>query len=323
MVVRNSMTMADGTSKPTPAFSVIITTYNRGAMLERAIRSVLAQTFQAYELIVVDDASKDEMAHVVSGFGDERIIYVRHDKNRGPAAARNTGIRLAKAPLITILDDDDEFLPPLLERMDEIFSTADAKVGFAWCGVSMVRDAQGKETVVGERKWRADTNDPQQAVGIGGGYGVMIRRTCFDQVGLFNENFWVHYDMDMLFKLVQTGSFVVLPQVLVKIHEHTTPRVTSMFPKRIQELEEIMRRNQALLSRYPELEIYFPRKIASLHYRLGNRSNARRFLLDALQKQPGNLKTWKHLLRFEVLRRDLSWFRRFAESPKPRGSTPE
>lgn len=292
-------------SKAAPVFSVIITTYNRAAMLERAIRSVLAQTFQDYELIVVDDASNESMLNVIKTFNDDRILYVSHDKNRGPAAARNNGIKLARAPLLTILDDDDEFLPPLLERMDEIFSTADANVAFAWCGVEIIRDTQGKETVVGEKKWDANTSDPQKAVGIGGGYGVMMRRACLDRVGLFDENFWVHYDMDMLFKLVRSGNFRVVPQVLVKIHEHATPRVTGMFPKRIQELEEIMRRNQDLLSRYPKLAMYFPRKIASLHYKLGNRPTGRRFLIHALKMQPGNLKTWKHLLKFEVLRRDL------------------
>lgn len=80
-----------------PTVSVVIPTYNRAHLLGRAIKSVLDQTYQDFELIIVDDASSDNTGQVVATFADPRIHYLRHEKNRGAAAARNTGIEASRA----------------------------------------------------------------------------------------------------------------------------------------------------------------------------------------------------------------------------------
>ena len=99
-----------------PVVSVIIPTYNRAHLIGRAIRSVLDQTYQDWELIVVDDASTDDIPGIVKGFTDGRVKYIRHDENKGAAAARNTGIQAARGAYIAFLDSDDEWLPEKLER---------------------------------------------------------------------------------------------------------------------------------------------------------------------------------------------------------------
>ncbi len=91
-----------------PFFSVIIPVYNRAAMLERAIRSVFSQDFSDYELIVVDDGSTDRTCEVLNRYRD-RITIIRQ-QNRGVSAARNAGLRHARAPWILFLDSDDEYL---------------------------------------------------------------------------------------------------------------------------------------------------------------------------------------------------------------------
>ena len=98
-----------------PLVSVITTTYNRAHLLPRAIRSVLNQTYQNFELIIVDDASTDNTKEVVKSFEDGRIIYYKHKENRGVLAAKNTGFDLAKGEYYVGLDDDDELLPEALE----------------------------------------------------------------------------------------------------------------------------------------------------------------------------------------------------------------
>ena len=80
---------------PSPLVSVIIPTFNRAELLPRAIQSVLDQTLPDLELIVVDDGSTDDTLQVLQGFSDPRIRYIRHEANKGLAAARNTGIRAA------------------------------------------------------------------------------------------------------------------------------------------------------------------------------------------------------------------------------------
>jgi glycosyltransferase involved in cell wall biosynthesis len=91
-----------------------ITTYNRAAFLPGAIESVFAQTFQDYELLVVDDGSTDETPEVLARYG-ERIRVVTQP-NGGRSAVRNTAVREARAPLISFLDSDDRWVPDKLER---------------------------------------------------------------------------------------------------------------------------------------------------------------------------------------------------------------
>lgn len=95
--------------------SVMISTYNRAHLLPRAINSVLNQTYQNFELIIVDDGSTDNTKQVVKSFEDKRIVYHKHKDNRGVLAAKNTGFDLAKGEYNCRLDDDDELLPKALE----------------------------------------------------------------------------------------------------------------------------------------------------------------------------------------------------------------
>jgi glycosyltransferase involved in cell wall biosynthesis len=98
-----------------PLVSVIIPTYNRAHLLPRAMNSVLNQAYQNFELIIVDDGSTDNTEEVVKSFDDNRIIYHKHENNRGVLATKNTGWDLAKGKYNCRLDDDDELLPEALE----------------------------------------------------------------------------------------------------------------------------------------------------------------------------------------------------------------
>jgi len=91
--------------------TVVITTRDRGQLLDRAVRSALAQTIQDIEILVVDDGSKT----APSITPHERIRLIRMNESRGPCAARNVGLQAAKGEWITFLDDDDQLLPKMLE----------------------------------------------------------------------------------------------------------------------------------------------------------------------------------------------------------------
>ena len=82
---------------------------------------MLAQTCQDFEIIVVDDASTDGTAAAVAALADRRITLIRHERNRGGSAARNTGIRAGSAAYVAFLDSDDEWMPTKLERQLEVF----------------------------------------------------------------------------------------------------------------------------------------------------------------------------------------------------------
>jgi len=105
----------------TPFFSVIIPVYNRAEALRRAIASVLAQTCQDFEIVVVDDGSRDDPRTVAESFGDPRIIFIRQD-NEGGGTARNTAIDHARGHFIAPLDSDDVFLPHHLAAMKAVLA---------------------------------------------------------------------------------------------------------------------------------------------------------------------------------------------------------
>jgi len=91
-----------------PLVSIIIPTYNRSNLLKRAIQSVLEQTLQDYEIVVVDDCSKDNTQGIVNSFQDERIKYIKLDKNSGGSLIpRTTGVEKSSGKYIAVLDDDD------------------------------------------------------------------------------------------------------------------------------------------------------------------------------------------------------------------------
>jgi len=100
-----------------PAISVVLPVHNRADVLPRAISSVIAQTLEDWELIIVDDGSTDGSAEIAQSFHDKRIRVIGLGVNRGGNAARNAGIREAQAPLIAFLDSDDAYLPQKLERV--------------------------------------------------------------------------------------------------------------------------------------------------------------------------------------------------------------
>jgi glycosyltransferase involved in cell wall biosynthesis len=113
-----------------PFFSVVIPAYNRADVLGDAIRSVLAQTEQDFEIVVVDDGSADDPARVVASFADPRIRLHRQ-VNRGGGAARNAGIDLARGCFIAFLDSDDAYLPDHLAAMRRLLAGTDRTVGYA------------------------------------------------------------------------------------------------------------------------------------------------------------------------------------------------
>lgn len=108
--------------------SVIIPTYNRARLIEKSVRSVLAQSYQNLEVIVVDDASTDDTETTVRNIADSRVKYVRLPQNSGACAARNEGIRLASGAYIAFNDSDDQWTTEKVQRQLEFLEEHKADV---------------------------------------------------------------------------------------------------------------------------------------------------------------------------------------------------
>ncbi|MBA4373993.1 MAG: glycosyltransferase family 2 protein [Thermodesulfovibrio sp.] len=116
-----------------PTVSVVIPLYNKGRYIARALSSVLTQTYQPLEVIIVDDGSTDDGPEKVLDFRDPRISLLRLE-NGGPGAARNAGLAMAKGTYISFLDADDEWLPPFLETGISFLEDTTPKVTGVWTG---------------------------------------------------------------------------------------------------------------------------------------------------------------------------------------------
>ncbi|MCK4529078.1 glycosyltransferase, partial [candidate division WOR-3 bacterium] len=188
-----------------PKVSVIIPTYNRVHLIGRAIQSVLEQSYQDFEIIVVDDASTDNTGEVVRSLKDERIRYIRHEKNKGAAAARNTGIKVARGEYIAFQDSDDEWLPEKLEKQMKAFDNAPPEVGVVYTDMQRINEDGGIEY------WHSPRILPEDGIiykdaldyrvmniGI---QSAVIKKECFDKVGMFDERFPRFIDLELFIRL--------------------------------------------------------------------------------------------------------------------------
>ena len=157
-----------------PQISAIIPAYNAAHYVERAIESVLAQTYPVRELFVVDDGSTDNTADIVARYG--KTVHLVRQTNGGPGAARNHGARLASGDWLALLDADDKWLPHKLER--QVGFTQDATVGIvqSWDSAG---DNQPPDDITFERLWQRNCVANSS---------VLIRRAAFEAVGGFDED---------------------------------------------------------------------------------------------------------------------------------------
>jgi GT2 family glycosyltransferase len=211
-----------------PAVTVVISTFNRAAIVGRAIRSVLAQTCQDWELIVVDDCSTDGTEQAVRSFSDARIRYIRHDRNRRQAAARNTGIRCARGEYVAFLDDDDEWLPEKLEKELEVFRNSDPEVGLVYSG-RMMLDQQGRVVKI---RIPAECGWVHEALldldFIRSPSGAMLKKEVLDRVEGFDETFLNCEDYELWLRVTKVSKVACVPQCLVKQHRLSEWKTASL-----------------------------------------------------------------------------------------------
>jgi glycosyltransferase involved in cell wall biosynthesis len=171
-----------------PKVSVLIPTHNRVDLLRGAITSVLRQSFQDFELIVIDDGSRDGTADAVAQIADKRIRLLRHPEPRGGSAARNTGVQNSTTEYVAFLDDDDEWYPEKLRLQVELLDRSPAEVGVIYCGWDEVDSGTGRTVVTHLPSYRGDLLQRLlQSNPVGGTSTVLARRLFFEIVVVLYE----------------------------------------------------------------------------------------------------------------------------------------
>jgi glycosyltransferase involved in cell wall biosynthesis len=213
-----------------PQVSVIIPSYNCARYLPEAIDSVFAQTYQDFEIIVVDDGSTDNTPEVLQRYGDQ--LQAVHQRNQGVALARNQGIRLASGKWIAFLDADDVFLPHKLEAQLKLAAT-DSDLGIIHSGWNRV-DAEGKFlmrvelwhqvpelTLESWLRWKPILPS-----------AMLFRRDWLEQAGGFDPRFPPAEDTELVLRLALLGCQAKwLPQVTVNYRQHDSSAMHKGLPQ--------------------------------------------------------------------------------------------
>lgn len=216
-----------------PNVSVIIPTYNRAELLKRAIDSVLRQTYNDYELIVVSDGSNDQTDKVVAAYTDPRIMYLKHEKPKGASATRNTGIRIAKGKYVAFLDDDDEWLPQKLEIQVPIIEKSSSKVGliYAW----MEYYENGKSIKIHTPSIKGNVFEEMlDKQAIGGCPTIIIKREVIERIGYFDEHLLRGNDGDYWRRITKFYNVDYVPRILAKINIDSENRISENTWENIQ-----------------------------------------------------------------------------------------
>jgi glycosyltransferase involved in cell wall biosynthesis len=184
-----------------PIVSVVIPSFNRGHCIKACIESVLTQSFQDFEVIVVDDASKDDTREQVASVADARVRYIAHETNQGGAAARNTGIRASHAEFIAFLDSDDRWVADKLQKQLTLLRAKGSGYGFVYSWF-IARDLAGQEVE------RCEHSIDGLAVPcliarnyIGTFSSVVARRSALDAVDGLDEGMRSCQDWDLFLRL--------------------------------------------------------------------------------------------------------------------------
>lgn len=289
-----------------PAFSIITPTFRRPQLLRRNIRSIRNQTFENYEHIIVDDANSGDTDIIIEGFADKRIHLIKHDAPQGAAASYNSGIKAAKGKYILFLDDDDEYFPCSLKKIYDRISASASNIGFIITGFERIADSNTGKHIKSSHIWPTKFTNKEEgliaATSIGNGYGVCIKRECFEKIGYYDESITVGQDTEFLFRLAVHYNFETIPEILVKIHYHDLPQLTDTTNnmKRMEMREMFLKKNLDLLDKYPKLYCIHYQVLAGLCYRLKKRNKGRKIMLSIIRKDPGKVLNFTDLFTYEI-----------------------
>lgn len=283
--------------------SVIIPTYNSDRYICEAIDSVLCQTYTDYEVIVIDDGSTDDTGRIIA----DRYPMVRYYlvENRGAASARNLGISKAQGEFIAFLDADDRWLPAKLEKQVALFE-ADKTVGLVFTE-NVNFNEQGLLEFTANKRSRLMHGNIVRNIFVNSNVvtsTVMVRKSVFDHVGLFEEDLFVAEDDNMWMRICMKYGIALLDERLVQYRETKG----SLSRDCTATIIAVNKHIEILRTRYPDLydrlgplaigkkyaDLYFSE--AYFYFKQGHYMASRTRFIDSYMSYPFRLKSLLYLL---------------------------
>ena len=207
--------------------SVIIPTYKRPQTLCRCVESVLNQTYSEIEIIVVDDNDPNSefrasTEQVMSSYScNDKVIYIKHEKNKNGSAARNTGFRASHGSYVMFLDDDDEFLPRKVETQINCLRDKDGSWGACYTDYKRVNGKGETIAICGEKR---EGNMLKDELGrnffVHAGSNLMVRRKIVEEIEGFDETFPRNQDVEFLVRILKKYKIAHACEMGLIVHIH-------------------------------------------------------------------------------------------------------
>ena len=287
--------------------SVIIACYNMGHFLPLAIQSVLDQSYQDFEILVVDDGSTDNTCEAMKQFEGNPKIRFFHQTNQGQASAKNKGIREARGNFIAFLDADDLWTPNKLEIQLPCFDIS-RSVGVVYTNVARI-DENG--TIIQTPKMGFYSGKISGRLLVDNfvtGMASIVRRECFDTVGLFDETYPMGIDYDLWLRISAHYEFFYLDKVTY-LYRQWSGQMSHNYKKRLECAIKIMNK---FLERHPDLvdkatvneawgHTYVAKGSCIARFEK-NKIGAFREYIRALQYTPTYIPAWKGIAKLLIRR---------------------
>lgn len=287
-----------------PAVSVVIPSYNRLRSLPRALESVLRQTFEDIEVIVVDDCSTDGTWDYLQSVRDPRLRIIQHETNKGGGAARNTGIKAARAPLIAFQDSDDEWLVTKLATQIEEYNRVNSpEYGAIYC--AKITNGEGRFGVYGPREVQymplpgydrtsGDISRELVRRAMISTQTLMVRKDLLEQIGGFDETLKLGQDWDMTTRLARITKFLFVDKPLALCF--TSPdSISKIKTNQAGVRRKMLDKHFDLISQDPPLHAQYLTEIARVYQRVGCWRQSLPWVTKALRIYPFDRRAWMAL----------------------------
>jgi glycosyltransferase involved in cell wall biosynthesis len=203
-----------------PNVSVIIPVYNGAAFIREALESVLAQSIQIHEIVVIDDGSIDDTAEIVASYASHGVRFIQQQR-QGPSAARNRGIAETSGELIAFLDADDIWLPEKLQKQIQ-YLAENPQVGLVTCNMIRWDSSRSVHSLVTRHLGTPLQLQREITVRnmIGNTSHVLAKRTCIEQAGAFDPSLRWSEDWDLWIKMAYVCQIGIVQEPLVIYRWH-------------------------------------------------------------------------------------------------------
>lgn len=288
--------------------TAVITTYKRSPnLVERALKSVLSQSYKNIETIVVDDSPtnyelRNDVRTMIEKYKDSNVKYIALPKNSGPCAARNMGLKHAKGKYIGFLDDDDEWMPTKIEEQLKLF-IAEPDLGLVYCGVRVLHEDTKKTKDIINHKQTIVTNNNLLKFGnfIGSTSFPLIETKALRNIEGFDIKLSSAEDYDVWLRLSARYKVGYVSKVLGLYHIHSNEQLNANFKKKTLSIKRIIRKNIHCLNKNTTLKAAIRVRLIESYINNKNLKLAFYYWYYAITNNPfdisNNLKALRKLLK--------------------------